>query len=347
MARPNPFLSGNWSPIDATSLTSREGLPSKCVAGAVPLNLSGSYLRVGPSPNIEKQAFDPEIYHLFAGDGLIVGIEFNNGVVTQRCRWIDAPSGSGIGNTAMVHHASTLLTLSEGSQPYAVDVPSLDTIGLHTFHGKLTHNVTAHPKVCPVTQELVFFGYEFGENNLMYTVANKEGVIEAQTNAVRIPLRKAVMAPSIHDIAITQKHSIVLDFPLWSMFEPIKPQDKSYFGVLPRHLTVDNFAAVKWFMDQGQFGYHVGNAFEDETDGTIKLIMCTSVEFDFRASNKTSMLLREWTLDMKDGGGHEARQKQLHKIVQFKALTPALLVNWVLQRWCERGTMQWSRRVPP
>ena len=310
----NPFLSGNWAPLSPSSITSADGVPAKCIRGNIPNDLCGSFLRVGPSLS-PKQNIDTNSYHLFAGDGFIVGLEFNNGGVIQRCRWIDAPSGMGAGNTAMVYHSSRLLTLSEGSKPYEVALPTCETIGMYDFNQELMHNVTAHPKVCAETNELIFFGYSFGENDLRYTVASENGTIAKTTNSVLIPFRQPVFAPTPHDIAITRHYSIFLDFPLWDMAGATKIEDGSLFGVIPRHPYASS--APIWFRDKGQFGYHVANAYESQDKKMITLFMCTGINFDFRSSNKKNMLLRQWKLDMSSTNtrNHSSKGTQTNPIL--------------------------------
>jgi carotenoid cleavage dioxygenase-like enzyme len=306
--RQNPFLSGNWAPLDVHSLTTEEGIEAKCIFGEIPSDLQGSFLRVGPSLNLKKQKIDLDSYHIFAGDGLIVGLEFKNNTVRQRCRWILAPSDQGIGNTAMVFHSGRLLTLSEGSKPWEVSLPKLETVGMYDFNSQLNHNCTAHPKVCAETNELIFFGYSFGENDVRYTVASSSGEIDQRTNSVSVQFRKPVMAPTPHDIAITRNYSIFLDFPLWDMEGATKREDPSMFGVLPRHNTTSTNQTPIWFSDEGQFGYHVANSFEVENENIIKLFMCTGINFDFRSSNKKNMLLREWHLDMSNNDDSRGTQ---------------------------------------
>jgi carotenoid cleavage dioxygenase-like enzyme len=59
----NFFLDGNFSPIaeerDATDME---------VIGAIPDDLAGHFLRVGPNP---VYVFSEEAYHTFDGDGMI------------------------------------------------------------------------------------------------------------------------------------------------------------------------------------------------------------------------------------------------------------------------------------
>lgn len=64
-----------------------------------------------------------------------------------------------LANTSVVYHANKLLALVESGPPTIIAVPTLATIGVESFDRKLTHPFTAHPKKCPLTGELVFFGY--------------------------------------------------------------------------------------------------------------------------------------------------------------------------------------------
>ncbi|AUX31184.1 uncharacterized protein SOCE836_033120 [Sorangium cellulosum] len=60
-------------------------------------------------------------------------------------------------NTHVVVHGGRLLALEDGGFPYEL-TPDLDTIGPFTFGGALETPMTAHPKICPITGELLFFG---------------------------------------------------------------------------------------------------------------------------------------------------------------------------------------------
>ena len=61
-------------------------------------------------------------------------------------------------NTHVLAHAGRIWALEEGHLPYELS-PELDTIGCDDFGGRLTTAFTAHPKLCPETGELHFFGY--------------------------------------------------------------------------------------------------------------------------------------------------------------------------------------------
>ncbi len=64
----------------------------------------------------------------------------------------------GTGNTHVMAHNKKLLCLEEGHWPWQIDT-ELNTVGVENFDGALTCSMTAHPKVCPVTGELIAFSY--------------------------------------------------------------------------------------------------------------------------------------------------------------------------------------------
>ena len=81
---------------------------------------------------------------------------------THRRRWVQTPhalgsadaleDGSGerggLANTALCFHAARLLALEEGSKPWQLRLPDLETVGRFTFDGGLRHNFTAHVPFC-------------------------------------------------------------------------------------------------------------------------------------------------------------------------------------------------------
>ena len=61
----------------------------------------------------------------------------------------------------MLWHAGRLFALKEDGLPYELDPDTLETHGKFSFDGTLSMPaVTAHPKIDPLSGELVFYGYE-------------------------------------------------------------------------------------------------------------------------------------------------------------------------------------------
>ena len=138
------------------------------VEGSIPSELNGWYLRNGPNPRQSTQ-------HWFTGDGMIHGVRLENGhAAWYRNRWVRTESfdnpfpvynadgtrnlHSSVANTHVVRHAGKTLALVESSLPYEI-TNDLQTLGAYDFGGKLVDSMTAHPKICPTTGELHFFGY--------------------------------------------------------------------------------------------------------------------------------------------------------------------------------------------
>ena len=113
--------------------------------------------------------------HWFTGDGMIHGVRIEDGRAEwYRNRWVRTDSsdetsrsttptapatcGRRVANTHIVNHAGKTLALVESSLPYEI-TNDLETVGAYDFGGKLLDSMTAHPKICPTTGEMHFFGY--------------------------------------------------------------------------------------------------------------------------------------------------------------------------------------------
>lgn len=326
----NPFLSGNFAPVD-------EELSAPCddIIGEVPAELEGAFLRIGPNP-----LFVPDIekYHWFDGDGMIHEVSFGGGKAAYRNRFVETKGlqlerekGDWIwrglssppdmsnehgpfknaANTAMVFHADKLLALWEGGNPHHVGLPGLETVGETDFGGKLKHPFTAHPKVDPVTGEMIAFGYSgIAPPYLHYTVVDKDGAI---SHDVAIDLPKGVM---MHDFAITEHYTLFLDFPvtfdlqeLMAGGPPLKwdPDNGARIGVIPRHGAPSE---IRWFDVETCFAFHTANAYEEGDE--VVLDACRSKKTNVVGAD-TSVetdpddlpFLYQWRLNLKTGAVSE------------------------------------------
>ncbi|MBE9235764.1 carotenoid oxygenase family protein [Anabaena aphanizomenioides LEGE 00250] len=320
----NPYLDGNFAPVsqEITAETLK-------VIGELPPDLSGMFVRNGPNP----QHSPIGQYHWFDGDGMLHGVEITNGKAIYRNRYVrtrgwnienqvgkavwsglleppqmDNPYGPGknTANTALVWHAGQFLALWEGGSPHNIQLPELQTIGEYTYNHKLTSPFTAHPKVDPVTGEMMFFGYSFAPPYLQYGVVSAQGEI-LQTVPIELPI--GVM---MHDFAITENYTIFMDLPLtfsvermqrgepMMMFESDRP---SRFGILPRHGDNSN---IRWFEGPSCYVFHTMNAYETEDE--IILIACrmsstTVLETNISTNDPTANipLLHRWRFHLKTG----------------------------------------------
>jgi len=283
-ASANRYLSENFAPIERES-----ELRCEVVEGKLPTDLYGAFLRNGPNARFDPPI--PELYHPFDGDGMIHSVSFENGKATYRNRWVrtagllreeqakkalwggfatgmrvvppkDMPQKN-LANTALVWHAGRLLALWEGGPPHELSLPELDTQGIETFEGKWSGSFTAHPTVDPRTGEMITFGYSIMKPVVHYGVIDKRGKLVHET---KIALKKPVM---IHDIAITEHYSLILDMPVTISIERMmrggkifdwEPENGARIGVLPRF---GQGSEIRWFDVKAGYVYHVFNAYEE------------------------------------------------------------------------------------
>src|SRR5262245_17363289 len=268
-----PFhLAGNYAPV-RVEVTAHD-LP---VSGAIPTELRGRYVRNGPNP---KTGASP---HWFMGDGMLHGVSLGDGkarwyknrYVRTRAFTEDAvsvgPDGTrdltvALANTHVIAHAGRILALVESSFPTEV-TGELDTVGCYDFGGRLTTAMTAHPKICPLTGELHFFGYSYVPPFLTYHRADAAGRL-VQSEVIDVP------GPTMmHDFAITDRHVVFMDLPVVFDLElamagtmPYRWSDDygARLGVMPRGGTN---ADVRWSPCEPCYVFHPLNAFE--ADGRV------------------------------------------------------------------------------
>jgi carotenoid cleavage dioxygenase len=287
------------------------------VRGRLPLTLNGCYYRNGPNPRTGRSA------HLFAGDGMVHGIAIEDGRAHwYRNRWVRTPlyehpgedryalaldAGTGridhrvtTANTHVVVHAGRLLALEEGGLPYEL-TPELDTIGPFTFGGALRGAMTAHPKACPTTGELLFFGYSIVPPHLTYHRASADGRL-LSSRVIDVP-----RATMMHDFAITASRAVFHDSPV--VFDhraltngglPWRWDDDhgSRFGVLDRSGNGD----IRWFEIDP---CHLSHAMNAHDDGDAIVVTGCRIESMWRAGSDDLSgalpLLHEWRLDLATG----------------------------------------------
>ncbi|MFM2073292.1 MAG: hypothetical protein RLZZ623_3556 [Actinomycetota bacterium] len=298
-------LRDNWAPVldELTDTHLR-------VEGIIPAELRGVYLRTGPNPASGTSA------HWFFGDGMVHGVRLADGKAEwYRNRFIQTPNIAdpvadpmstmgdltrGTGNTHVMAHNGEILCLEEGHWPWQID-NELNTIGVQNYGGALTCSMTAHPKVCPVTGELIAFSYlNAGPTYLQYIRISASGELQ-QLEGIELP--NMVM---MHDFNVTRNYVIFMDLPVCFDLGALETGLPFRFnrdagarlGVMPRN---GSNADVRWFEIEPCFVFHPVNAHED--GDTIVLHVSRQREA-FGTSNddyaEVGRLWR-WTIDLAKG----------------------------------------------
>ena len=207
-------------------------------------------------------------------------------------------------NTHIVNHAGKTLALVESSLPYEI-TNDLETVGCYDFGGKLNDSMTAHPKICPTTGELHFFGYgNIFEPHVTYHRANADGEL-----TVSRPLEVKALT-MMHDFALTEGHVIFMDLPIVFNLDVAinNPGDMPYrwddnygarLGVLRRD---DPFGEVRWFDIDPCYVFHVANAY-DGADGKSIVLQAVRYPELWRENGgfEASAVLWNWTIDLQNG----------------------------------------------
>ncbi|NNE72827.1 MAG: carotenoid oxygenase family protein [Acidimicrobiales bacterium] len=286
-----PHLQGLMAPVfeerDDTDLA---------VVGEIPAALNGMFVRTGPNPQFAPLG----AYHPFDGDGMLHAVYLADGKARYRNRWVEskgllaerkrgracyggmsnytipdedvlAEGGmlKNTANTATVRHNGRYFGLLEAAPPTEFN-RELETLGEWDWGGKLQGPMTAHPKLDPVSGEMIFFGYRPVAPFLMYHEVNAAGEL-AHSAPLDIP------APvMMHDFAITENFALFMDSPAVFDLEALfaggeamgwQPDNGTRLGVLPRGGTNDD---IRWFEVPNCYVVHFMNAQEDGDTITLR-----------------------------------------------------------------------------
>jgi len=282
----NPYLSGNFAP-----LSSEDDFAELPVTGRLPSDLRGTLYRNGPNPQFAPRDGN---YHWFLGDGMLHAFQIADGKISYSNRFVRTPKweaehkagralfgswgnplttdpdyvgkDSGVANTNIVWHAGKLLALEEGHQPFAVDPVTLISENYVPLAGE-AGRFTAHPKIDPVTGEMLFFSYGVGalplSAGMVFGVADREGM------TTRLDRFEAPFASMVHDFMVTRGHVMFPILPLTLSLEramtglpPVawEPGKGARVGVIARDQRIET---MRWFATDACYVFHVMNAWEE------------------------------------------------------------------------------------
>ena len=297
---------GNFPPV-----TEEVTVTNLKVEGSIPPDLNGYYYRNGPN------SWKGPSKHFFFGDGMIHGVKIENGqALWYRNRYVQTPflygessnfktamdPAANQSNVSAIYHGGKLLSLGEAGLPYELNHEDLSTKAPHDYQGKLAGAMTAHPKIDPVSGELLFFGYNAVKPYLTYYR------VDASGNLVQKEILETAGPALMHDFAMTENYVIFMELPVvfsWMAMLtggalPFVWDDNapSRIGVLPK---TGSSKDLKWFDIDPAFVFHVMNAYEQGDDVILdvarypQLWVSGSSDFDHPAK------LSRYTLGMQSG----------------------------------------------
>jgi len=300
------------------------------VSGELPRELNGTLYRNGPNPQFESSGA-----HWFVGDGMLHAFHLENGRASYRNRWVrtpkwraehdagralfggfgrklpDAPASTpadgGVANTNIVFHAGRLLALEEAHLPTEIEPGTLATRGACNYSNRIAGPFTAHPKIDPVTGEMVFFGYN-AAGPLTPTLSF--GSISAAGEVTRFERFEAPYASMVHDFIVTENHLLFPVLPLTGSMERAtrgrppyawEPDKGAYVGVMKRKGSAKN---IVWFRAESCYVFHVMNAWEHGDRIVADVMQFEEAPLfphpDGRPTdpNKSRARLTRWTFDL-------------------------------------------------
>ncbi len=306
------------------------------VEGSIPKDLNGSFYRVAADAQYPP-SHENDIY--INGDGMVTMVRFEKGHADLRTRFVrtqrfeqeraarrslfgayrnvftDDPRVAGIddgnANTALVWHAGKLLALKEAARPYELDPVTLETRGIYDFNGQLkSRTFTAHPKVDPVTGQLIAFAYNSSgrpdEDVLLFDIAPTGEITREQRF-------RAPYSSMMHDWLVTREHVIFTFSPMISDWERMKdepqyfmwdPPKGTYVAVIPRE---EGVAGIRWFSSPTVMETHSLNAYSEGDIVTADHFIANSGWFS-QFPKTTVGPMREappfpkrWKLDLRQG----------------------------------------------
>ncbi len=331
MANPypkHPQLSGNFAPIRMEA-----DIDDVIIEGEIPQDLDVTYYRNGPDPQFAPKAD----HHWFAGDGMLHMFQINDGKVRYRNRWartkkweLEREAGralfspfnpmetdpsamgkdtDGLANTNVVFHGDKLLALEEGHPPFELDATTLESKGAWTFNDGYQGPMTAHPKMDPVTGEMLFFGYMADGP---FTPGVSYQVVNAAGELTRSDKFDAPFPSMMHDFITTENYIIFPIFPLTGSMERAmtgkpafawEPDKGTHIGVMPRSGSV---ADIRWFSMDPCYVFHPMNAFEQDNKLIAHVMqfgeapLFPHVDGGKPDPEKANARLCEWTIDLAD-----------------------------------------------
>ena len=225
------------------------------ISGAIPQGLCGSLYSISPA-RLERGG--QKAGHWFDGDGAVLAVHFDENNPTGIYRYVKTeayqaeekagklffgsygrtPSGpiwkqlglpmKNCANTALLALPDKLLALWEAGLPHALDLKTLETIGLDSLSGlEEDEPYAAHPKRDPETGDIYNFGVTYGRKAALNLYrSDYTGRIQQRSS---IPLDGL---PMIHNFVLVGQYLVFCISPVYLNALPFLMKQKSFSEAL-------------------------------------------------------------------------------------------------------------------
>jgi carotenoid cleavage dioxygenase len=317
----DPHLSGNFASIgpelDVANLS--------VIAGKIPPDLRGAYMRNGPNP-----LFKPIAYaYPMDGDGMIHAVYFDNGRARYRNRFVQTAAlaaerraGRAIYGSfthpvpidpkllqpgdppgpfkngafiSILQHGSKLLALDEATTSYEMTM-ELETVGEWKAGTDQPIRLGAHNRRHPTTGALFTLAYSSVRPVVDFHVIDAGGNV-ARTFSVNLA------APTmIHDFVLTERHIVLLACPAVFDIEAAKRgqpfmQWRPSLGTRIGLIALDG-STTQWLDADPFFVFHFANAFERGGTVFVDYVQHEKLALGYAAQVQRPPTLHRMTIDL-------------------------------------------------
>jgi carotenoid cleavage dioxygenase-like enzyme len=322
------------------------------IQGEIPRGLEGALYKVGADRQYPSGRTD-DIF--IDGEGMIHMFRFKDNQVDYVSRWVQTerykrqkaagrglfgryrnrytndPSVAGVhmgtGNTTAMFHAGRLYALKEDDLAHRIDPDTLATLGRDDFDGAIRAlTFSAHPKVDPVTDELLTFSYQARGDATRDIVFYVFGPDRKIVNEVWFQMPYAAC---VHDFAITDEWAVFPFFPLITDLEVIKaggpyyqwhPDKNMYIALVPRYGATKD---ILWYRAPATSAGHMLNAHRDGSKIHLDLCLYEGNCFPFfptpsgEVTAPVPPFLTRLTVDIANGNGHIEKRRLLGSVCEM------------------------------
>ncbi|XP_077228534.1 carotenoid 9,10(9',10')-cleavage dioxygenase 1-like isoform X4 [Tasmannia lanceolata] len=176
-----------------------------------------------------------------------------------------------LGNTTVFEHGGKSYAATENHIPIEIDLFSLETLDSWDINGAWDRPFSSHPKRAPGSGELVTHGVDGMEPYFVVGVVSADG--KKLVHKVDLKFKRNSL---VHDIGVTERYNIILDYPLiidmgrlmnGGSLVKFEKEGYSRIGVMPRY--GDSYS-VKWFDVEPHCTFHMLNCFEDGDEVVVR-----------------------------------------------------------------------------